>query len=235
MIFWSALLLGLGGSIHCVAMCGPIAMALPLTAKEKGVVVFQSLLYNLGRVSTYGLMGFFFGLMGWGLSLMGYQNILSIGLGILLLFTALFTFSIKGRIFQQGFLKKYFQKITKRLSELLSIRNKSSAYRIGLLNGFLPCGLVYVALAGSFTTANHWLGALYMIVFGLGTLPLMLSVMVFGKWLRPFFVSFQRLLPYGLVVFGVYLIWRGMMLEIPEGLGFMQTGSWRGGCSFIPS
>ncbi len=230
MIFWSALLLGLGGSIHCVAMCGPIAMALPLTAREKRLVIFQSLLYNLGRISTYGLMGFFFGMMGWGLSLMGYQNILSIGLGVLLLLTAFFTLSMERKIFQQSFLRKHFQNITGRLSKLLSIRNKNSAYRIGLLNGFLPCGLVYVALAGSFTTGDYWSGALYMIAFGLGTVPLMFSVMVFGKWLRPFFVSFQKLIPFGLAVFGVYLIYRGMMLEIPEELGFMQVGSWRGVC-----
>lgn len=230
MIFWSAILLGLGGSLHCVAMCGPIAMALPLTAKEKWAVIFQSLLYNLGRITTYSLMGFFFGLMGWGIALAGYQNILSIGLGIVLLLSAIFTLSLEQNLLQHSLFNRYLQKVMDKLRKLLSIRNKSSAYRIGLLNGLLPCGLVYIALAGSLATGNHWEGALYMLLFGLGTLPLMLGVMIFGKWSKPFFLSFQRLIPYGLFVFGVYLVYRGMMVEVPENVGFLQVGSLKDLC-----
>ena len=230
MIFWSAILLGLGGSLHCVAMCGPIAMALPLTTREKWAVIFQSLLYNLGRITTYGLMGFFFGLMGWGIALSGYQNILSIGLGIVLLLSAVFTLSLERNLLQHSVFNRFLQKVMGQLQVLLSIRNKSSAYRIGLLNGLLPCGLVYIALAGSLATGNHWAGALYMLLFGLGTLPLMLGVMVFGKWSKRFFVRFQQLIPYGLLVFGVYLVYRGMMVEVPENVGFLQVGSLRELC-----
>ncbi|MFK7806256.1 MAG: sulfite exporter TauE/SafE family protein [Saprospiraceae bacterium] len=225
MILWSAILLGLGGSLHCVAMCGPIAMALPLTAREKSQVIFQSLLYNLGRVSTYALMGFFFGFMGWGIALSGYQNVLSVALGVLLLVTAVSSFSIEQKLFSNTFLTRILQSITKKLGELLAIHNNTSAYRIGLVNGLLPCGLVYVALAGSLATGNHWSGALYMLLFGLGTLPLMLGVMIFGKWSKPFFQSFRKFIPYGLFVFGVYLIYRGMLLEVPRELSFWEANN----------
>lgn len=231
MIFLSALLLGLGGSIHCIAMCGPIALSLPLTAREKSIVLFQSLLYNLGRISTYALMGFFFGWMGWGIGFLGYQNVFSIGLGFLLIATAFFTLPAIGKkLFRQFTPKLPLNKITSQLGKLLSSQSQYSAYRIGLLNGLLPCGLVYVALAGSFTSGNYWSGAMYMIAFGLGTLPLMFGVMIFGNWLKPFLINFQKIIPYGLFLFGGYLIYRGIMLEIPEELGFMQIGNWGGVC-----
>ncbi len=225
MIFWSAILLGLGGSLHCVAMCGPITMALPLTAREKSVVIFQSLLYNLGRISTYALMGFFFGLMGWGVSLAGYQNWLSIGIGLSLLIVALTSLIFKKEILETAAFSKTLKPITNHLAHLLSIKNNSSAYRIGLVNGLLPCGLVYIALASSLATGNHWNGAIYMFLFGLGTVPLMLVVMLFGKWSKSFFRSFRRWIPYGLFLFGVYLIYRGMMLEIPRELSFWEANN----------
>jgi uncharacterized protein len=230
MIFWSAILLGLGGSLHCVAMCGPIAMALPLTTRERWAVILQSLLYNLGRISTYGLLGFIFGWLGWGIALAGFQNVLSIGLGMALLISALFTLSLEHSLFQFPFFQRYLQKVTQQLGKLLSIHNKSSAYRIGLLNGLLPCGLVYIALAGSLATGNYFGGALYMILFGLGTLPLMLGTMLFGKWSKGFFVRFQKLVPYGLFLFGVYLIYRGMLLDLPLEAGFLQVGSLKDLC-----
>lgn len=225
MMFWSAILLGLGGSLHCVAMCGPIAMALPLTTREKWTVILQSLLYNFGRISTYGIMGFFFGLMGWGISLTGYQNGLSIGLGIMLILSAIFTLSIERNLFQHPVFTKQIQRVMGKLQKLLAIRNNSSAYRIGLLNGLLPCGLVYIALAGSLATGSHWSGAFYMVLFGLGTLPLMLIIMLFGKWSKRFFIRFQQLVPYGLFMFGIYLVYRGVMVEVPEEVGFLQVGS----------
>ena len=225
MILWSALLLGLAGSIHCVGMCGPIAMALPLTAREKSAVILQSLLYHLGRVTTYAMMGFFFGLLGWGVALIGYQNILSIGMGVLLLITALFTLSIEKKLFSQPIITRFFNRIKNKLAQLLSIRGKSSAFRIGLLNGLLPCGLVYIAIAGSVATGSHLLGAAYMAAFGLGTLPLMLGVMVFGNHSKQWFARFRKLIPYGLFVFGLFLIYRGVVVEIPMELSFWEAGN----------
>jgi len=222
-MWWTALLLGLAGSIHCIGMCGPIAMALPLTAREKTIVVVQSLLYNFGRITTYALMGFLFGLMGWGVALVGYQNLLSIGIGMVLLVAALFTLSLDRKLLTQPFFTRFFNLIKNKLSQLLTIRGQGSAFRIGLLNGLLPCGLVYIALAGSVATGNHFKGALYMATFGLGTIPLMLSVMVFGKWFRQWIIRFQRFAPYGLFAFGVFLIYRGLVVDIPADLQFWEA------------
>ena len=226
MILWSALLLGLGGSLHCAGMCGPIVLALPLSRKEKNAVILQSSLYHTGRILTYGLLGFFFGWFGWGIGLAGLQNTLSIALGISLLLVGLFSISLEKQVFRIPFLQKFFAYIKNKLSQALSINNRSSAFRIGLLNGFLPCGLVYIALAGSIATNNPFYGAFYMMAFGLGTIPLLLGIMVFGKkmsgnWHRRFY----RLIPYGLSLFGVYLIYRGMILEIPVELSFWESGN----------
>ena len=171
MILWSALLLGLAGSIHCVGMCGPIAMALPLTTREKTAVIIQSLLYNLGRITTYALLGCIFGLLGWGITLLGYQNILSIGMGVILILTALFTISIEQKLLANTILTKLIGQLKNKLAKLLSVQNNGSAFRIGLLNGLLPCGLVYLALAGSITTGSYLMGTLYMTAFGFGSLP----------------------------------------------------------------
>lgn len=228
MILLTALLLGLGGSIHCIGMCGPIALALPLTAKEKTIVVLQSLLYHFGRIVTYSIIGWILGFLGWGLALIGYQNVLSIVLGLVLIIAALFSLQLpiyKKLVLQQKSLSIWnntIQKIQKWMSKYLKIRSYRSALMIGLLNGLLPCGLVYVALVGALSTSNYWLGGLYMFFFGLGTLPLMLSVMLFGKWSSRFLQKFQKLIPYSLFLLGTFLIYRGFLIEIPTNLSFWE-------------
>jgi hypothetical protein len=225
MELWAAFILGLFGSLHCVGMCGPIAMALPLTAKERSQVVFQSLLYHSGRISTYTLMGIFMGLMGWGIGLAGYQKVFSVALGIILIITALFSISIEQKMMQNAFFQRLFSYVKTNLSRLLSIRNQSSAFKIGLLNGILPCGLVYIALAGAVTSESIGTGALYMAAFGVGTLPMMLSVMIFGNLNKQIFFRFRKWIPVGLVLFGMLLIYRGVMLDIPFDLKFWEDNN----------
>lgn len=225
MEFWAAFILGLFGSLHCVGMCGPIAMALPLTTRERSQVIFHSLLYHSGRITTYAMMGLFMGLMGWGIGLAGYQKAFSIGLGAILIVTAIFSISIEQKMMQNALFQRLFQYVKTRLGKLLSIRNKSSAYKIGLLNGILPCGLVYIALAGSITGGNAASGALYMAAFGLGTLPMMLGVMIFGNLNKKIFYRFRKWIPVGLVLFGALLIYRGMVLDIPFDLKFWEDNN----------
>jgi len=225
MFIWTALLLGLGGSLHCVGMCGPIAMALPLTARERKQVVFQSLLYHFGRITTYGLLGLMMGLLGWGIALTGYQKIFSIGLGVVLLVTAVFSISIENEILSSPFFISKINWVKHKLGQLLSIKGKSSAFKIGMLNGILPCGLVYIALAGAVASGSYLNGALYMIAFGFGTLPLLLTVMVIGKLNPIFFTKFRKLIPLGLVFFALLLIYRGLMLDIPANLAFWEANN----------
>jgi sulfite exporter TauE/SafE len=225
MEIWAAFILGLFGSLHCVGMCGPIAMALPLTTRERSQVIFQSLLYHSGRITTYAMMGLFMGLMGWGIGLAGYQKTFSIALGAILIITAIFSISIEQKMMQNALFQRLFQFVKNRLGKLLSIRNKSSAFKIGLLNGILPCGLVYIALAGSITGGNAASGALYMAAFGVGTLPMMLGVMIFGNLNRKIFYRFRKWIPVGLVLFGTLLIYRGMVLDIPFDLKFWEDNN----------
>lgn len=221
MLFWTALLLGLGGSLHCVGMCGPIVLALPLTAKERGVVIGQSLLYHFGRVTTYAIMGFFMGAMGWGIALAGWQKSLAILLGVSLIISALFSLKTTYS-FLDKFQHSFFSIIQQQLRKAFTINGAFSSFKIGLLNGVLPCGLVYVALASAVVTGSGLSGAFYMAAFGLGTVPMMLAVMIFGKINRPLFGKLRSFIPYGLFIFGAFLVYRGMMLQVPEELGFWE-------------
>lgn len=223
MMYWTAFLLGLGGSLHCAGMCGPIVLALPLTKREKWAVIAQSLWYHLGRISTYGLVGLFFGSFGWGIALTGYQNSLSIFLGVVLLLLALFPTLLQNKKASFPFVSNLLDRLNQKLSRALSIRGNFAAYRIGLLNGFLPCGLVYFALVGAIAAGSPWQGAGYMMIFGLGTLPMLLGIMVFGKLSRQFFSRFYRWMPLGLFLMGLYLIYRGSMLDIPVELYFWEA------------
>lgn len=225
MAIWAGFILGLLGSLHCVGMCGPLAMALPLSSKEKLQVIFQSLIYNLGRISTYALMGLFMGLMGWGIALAGYQKLFSILLGAALIISAIFSFSLEQRLLRNAWFHRAINLLKSKLSQLLSINSRSSAFRIGLLNGLLPCGLVYIALAGAIAYGNTLSGAIHMAAFGFGTLPLMFGVMVFGNLYKSSFSGFRKWIPAGLVVFGLFLIYRGMMLDVPADLQFWESNN----------
>lgn len=165
------------------------------------------------------------GLMGWGIFLAGYQKAFSISFGILFVIMALFSYSFERQMMGYTIVQSFFNKVKNKLSALLSIRNNSSAFKIGLLNGILPCGLVYVALAGSVTGGDVLFGAVYMAAFGLGTLPMMVAVMVFKNLQKNFFVRFRRWIPVGLFLFGLLMIYRGIMLDVPLDLKFWEANN----------
>lgn len=222
---WTAFTLGLFGSLHCLGMCGPIAMALPLTAAEKRSVFAQSLLYNIGRVSSYTLLGLLMGLLGWGVLIAGYQKTLSILLGILLVLAAFFTVSIENQFFRINTVNRFYNNLKIKLSQLLSRGSNANAYKLGLANGFLPCGMVYLALAGAVTSGGTTQGALYMTLFGLGTMPMMMGVMLFSKFNKRFFLKLRKLIPLVMLVFGLMLIKRGLALEIPLDFRFWEAAN----------
>ncbi|MEM8907889.1 MAG: sulfite exporter TauE/SafE family protein [Bacteroidota bacterium] len=222
-MLWSALLLGLGGSLHCIGMCGPIALALPLSAQEQWEVIRQALIYHLGRVLTYVFLGGVFGGLGWGMALLGYQNGLSIFLGMVLIMAALFSFSMESAFFRFPILTNALPRLKNKLLRQFKINGQQAAFKIGLLNGLLPCGLVYMALAGALATGHYVWGMLYMCIFGLGTLPLLLALMVFGKYSRSFLPKLRQLQPFFLFGFGLFLIYRGMLLEVPTELTFWEA------------
>ncbi len=212
MEWWTALMLGLIGSLHCAGMCGPIALAVPSPKGSSLQFIGSRLVYNLGRISTYCLLGALFGFVGKSFAVFGWQRWVSLTIGILILI-ALFVstkFSIAARVAKPiNLLKGAF-------GNLLHRKTLSATFFLGLLNGFLPCGLVYAACAGAVATNHFVSGAGYMIAFGLGTIPMMLGVGLFGKKVQ-FFLRFklQQLVPATLALVAVLLIFRGLGLGIP--------------------
>jgi sulfite exporter TauE/SafE len=214
--FSAALLLGLVGSLHCAGMCGPIAIALPLSNQSWFARISGGLLYNIGRTITYALLGAIFGLAGLGLALGGLQQWVSIILGTFMILAVVIPrLGSAGKKISgisdslTGHLKKPFIK-------LFRMRTYSSLFIIGLLNGFLPCGLVYIALAGALVMSQVHEGALYMVFFGIGTIPMMLAISIAGNILS------QRLrqrlsaaIPVFIILLGILFILRGLNLGIP--------------------
>jgi sulfite exporter TauE/SafE len=197
-------------------MCGPIAMMLPVDRNNPAKKVTQIITYHLGRLSAYATIGFVFGLLGRGFFLAGIQQQLSIFIGVAMIFVIL----VPEKIFAKyNFSRPVFKLISKIKTTLGSqFKNKSykSLFTIGLLNGFLPCGMVYVALFGAIAMQNESLGVLYMILFGLGTVPMMTSVVYLNSFLTiPIRNKIQKVIPYVAVCIGILFILRGLGLGIP--------------------
>ena len=213
---YTAFLLGLMGSLHCVGMCGPIAFMLPLDREDKFKMSMQVLVYHLGRMGAYALLGLAFGFFGKGLYLFGAQQYLSIGMGILMILAMVIpqkklnTFRISKPVY------RLISGLKSRLGTLLKKRTADTFVTIGFLNGFLPCGLVYMALFASIAMASPLEGSLYMVLFGIGTVPLMTSAAFLGKLLKtPARKRIRQLIPIFVVLVGILFILRGLGLGIP--------------------
>jgi sulfite exporter TauE/SafE len=212
----AALSLGIMGSFHCVGMCGPIALALPLGNESRAKQVFGSLIYNAGRIATYGIFGLVFGLVGKGFVLGGYQQALSIALGLLILLGLLVPSVAAKTSLLTNLISPFITKIKSSLSKLFKQKSYSALFSIGVLNGFLPCGLVYLAVAGSIATGDALQGSAFMMAFGAGTLPAMLFVSLAAK-----FISIQwrnnmrKAVPVFVGLMACILILRGLNLGIP--------------------
>lgn len=213
MEIWTALAIGFFGSFHCIGMCGPIALALPGKSDSTGVLIWGRLLYNMGRVVTYSILGITFGIIGQSIALAGFQQSVSIVLGIIIVIGALSQFSFLATWKQKVGFNQLFNRLEKLMLSQFKKGGTITLFIIGLLNGLLPCGFVYVGLAGSVTTGSIIQGSLFMILFGLGTIPAMMTMS-----LAPGFISLgwrQRInnfIPYLAVAFGVYLIYRGVVI-----------------------
>lgn len=214
--FISAMALGFLGSFHCVGMCGPIALSLPVQ-HLKGVNKALGIgIYNLGRIFTYSVAGLLFGFIGLSFKFFGWQQWLSILLGICLLIIFLFQVFPRKKFRRSATLNLWNQWIIKKLSPLFHSKKKSTLLTIGMLNGMLPCGLVYMALAGAIATGNIIYSAVFMAGFGAGTLPAMVvASYAAGIMTVPVRNKIKKVLPYMLAVMGLLLILRGMNLEIP--------------------
>jgi len=209
-----AFFMGLLGSLHCVAMCGPLLLALPSSGKGHYQIVVNRIIYQIGRVLTYAALGLLIGFISIGAEYKGWQQGLSILTGILLVSMGLFTFfgnHSSGLIKAQ---QKLFAPLFKRMGYWLY--KPGGNFIAGILNGFLPCGMVYMALATALNTGSTLAGGRFMLLFGLGTLPLMLLTGIAGNYVKriiPFKLS--TWLPTLFLIMGVWFILRGSNLDIP--------------------
>jgi sulfite exporter TauE/SafE len=215
-MYLSAFLLGLAGSFHCIGMCGPIAFILPIDKETPFKMAFQTFLYHFGRLLTYAFIGLLFGLLGKGLFLAGIQQQLSIVIGVLMIAVFFIPFNkIMSFKMASPFSKMVFQ-LKKKLGSHLNKKSNTSLFIIGVLNGFLPCGLVYMAVIGSIAMASAYSGAFYMFLFGLGTIPLMTGAVYLGNFINIAVRNkIQKLIPVFVVIIGILFILRGLGLGIP--------------------
>ncbi|CAL2084791.1 conserved membrane hypothetical protein [Tenacibaculum dicentrarchi] len=211
----SALIFGLLGSFHCIGMCGPIAFMLPVDRSNKIKQFFQILSYHFGRLFTYGLIGLLFGLLGKGFYFFGFQQQLSIVVGILMILVILLPKTFQKYNFSKS-INKWVMKIKSSLGKELKKKGNDTFFTIGFLNGFLPCGLVYMAVFGAVATTNALSGSLYMFIFGLGTIPLMTIIVYVGNFANALIRKrIQQIIPYVVVFIGILFILRGLGLGIP--------------------
>jgi sulfite exporter TauE/SafE len=212
MMLWSAFLLGLAGSLHCAGMCGPLMLALPGGGTKPASLLLKRLTHHAGRLTIYALLGLLLGRLGESLALIGLQRWVSIAAGVAILLTLLLT---PNRLWQfpvGGFLSG----IRGAFGNLLRRDTASARFLLGALNGLLPCGLVYVAAAGSLAAGDRIAGIAYMLAFGIGTLPLLLTISLAGqRFAFQWTPVARKAVPLLIGLAGIMLVLRGMDLGIP--------------------
>ena len=208
-----AFYIGLFGSVHCIGMCGPLAFAVPSFHRQWWRVIFDKLIYNCGRVCSYTFLGLLIGLLGKQLWLAGLQQSVSVISGMLII-SAGFSRMFKVKFSQS----RTMPALLKPVNQLIryALNHQAGHFAIGLLNGFLPCGFVYLALVGAVNAASPAASAQYMFWFGIGTFPLMLLATVGSGYIGPVFRRrINRAMPYLMVCLGFWFLLRGMALDIP--------------------
>ncbi|PKB00368.1 hypothetical protein B0O79_3831 [Flavobacteriaceae bacterium MAR_2009_75] len=212
----SALILGLMGSLHCIGMCGPIAFMLPVDRNNNFKKFGQIFLYHLGRLLAYGTLGMLFGFLGKGLYVFGMQQNLSIAIGVLMIILVLIPTKLLNKYSISKPIYRLISRVKSRLGKEFKKKSADTFLTIGFLNGLLPCGLVYMALFASIAMAGPGAGAIYMVVFGLGTVPLMTGVVYFSALLKgERRLKVQKLIPVFVVLVACLFIIRGLGLGIP--------------------
>jgi uncharacterized protein len=209
----ASFLLGLFGSFHCVGMCGPIVLSLPFNNSNQSLSALQ---YNLGRILAYAILGLIFGVFGKGLIISGIQQGVSVFAGILLIISVFIPklIGIKWIIFKP--LQFFYIGVKNRLSYLFKSQSKFKLLGIGFINGFLPCGLVYIALVGALLSNSVLDSVIAMLVFGIGTAPLLIVLLYSSKMINAKLKQkITKFIPLFITLLGLIFILRGLGLGIP--------------------
>jgi sulfite exporter TauE/SafE len=214
-IILAGLILGITSNLHCVGMCGPIAMAIPVNRSSNWTILGGVLQYNFGRIITYMLLGLLVGSIGISVNTLGILQWISILAGIFLIVYAwrkFFTFRFAAKLPQLGIQ----QMISKNIGRILKSDLPLKPLFLGMLNGFLPCGMVYIALMNAILGGHPYTSALAMMAFGIGTLPSMIAVgLVANRITNDMRRKMNKVVPYMLTLVGLLIVLRGMNLDIP--------------------
>ena len=219
-MLWPVIIAGLSlgavSSLHCVGMCGPLALALPIHHLSKTSQLLSLLFYQFGRVITYSLFGLLFGLAGRGIYVAGFQRWFSMLMGIAVLLLVVF-YWIKKSPLQPLVFRSGFSRVQSLMMKAFRARKTAGSFVLfGMANGFLPCAMVYVAVAGALTIVQVSYSVLFMAMFGAGTLPAMMIIGYFGRMASlPVRNMFRQSIPFFITIMGIVLILRGMNLDIP--------------------
>ena len=213
-MYWPAFILGLFGSLHCAVMCAPIMATLPWKGITSLNIASKKAIYQIGRISSYKIIGLIFYALGRAFFPAELQTGISIAIGVLLVLYALSRLLKLDKSSPWGMI--LFNAISKAFGPLMQSKSVISRYFMGMVNGFLPCGMVYIAAFTAITMSSMQEAVTYMAVFGLGTLPLLTVVLGSINLIRKKTgFSFNRISPYFLAVLGCYFVLRGMELGIP--------------------
>lgn len=202
---WTAIVLGLAGSLHCAGMCSPLAMA--VTARKPFVI--NKVIYNTGRIFTYGLLGVLAAVFGGLFSLTAYQGVLSFTMGAVFLLMGVGAITGVNIPYLRGGLNKLTLALKKLFGFWLQKKQAGSIFVMGMLNGLLPCGLTYMALTYCFILPTATDGFIFMLMFGLGTWPVMIGF----SWLMSLGFTrltqhYQRIAMFAFAAVGIWLMVR---------------------------
>lgn len=214
-LFISAFGLGLLSSFHCVGMCGAIAFSLPTQHLSPVKKVFGILSYNSGRIITYAIVGVLFGVLGRQINMLGFQRWFSIIAGCIILVIVIQTY-VKKPIFHLPGFNRVNGFVQNLIGKYISNPSFSGTFMLGMANGLLPCGLVYLALTGALAAGTIDGSAFFMIAFGLGTFPAMFLLSYFGVFISlSTRNTIRKTVPFVVAFMGLLLILRGVGLGIP--------------------
>lgn len=215
-MFLTAFAIGALGSFHCIGMCGPIALSVPMGGKHGWAGIIRGLAYNFGRVTTYALLGLIVGFLGKQLSFGNFQQGLSIAVGVLILAFLILPKSVTKKVDPTSKFAQLFLKLKGTFQGVFKSKSPVGPLVLGLVNGLLPCGLVYVGLAGALAMSDPLQSAAFMAAFGLGTVPMMITVILAGDLISvQWRTKVRKLLPVMFAIMGALFILRGMNLGIP--------------------
>ena len=215
-MFLTAFAIGALGSFHCIGMCGPIALSVPMAGKTGFAGLIRGLAYNLGRVLTYAILGLIVGFLGKQLVFGNFQQGLSIAVGVLIIAFVILPKTITNKLDPTSKFVQVFVKLKGTFQGSFRSKSPTGPLFLGLINGLLPCGLVYVGLAGALAMADPFSSALFMAAFGLGTVPMMITVILAGDLISvQWRAKVRKLMPVMFVIMGTLFILRGMNLGIP--------------------